>query len=211
VGVTEKAVAEQPPSAALADARIKGAHTRAFLAWYTAQGGQARTTRLLERMPERYRSLFDPGSADLGLLDSFWYPAEAMHIVIDAMLDGLDAQTRSRLAREGARAATEATLKGVHRWIFERVMTPERYLPRAQLLFSRYYQPGEIVKTEPAPFTHLSVFRGWTGHHPFICEMLFHSAIVVYGAMGCRGVSGARLRCLSEGAPDCAFSVCWAS
>jgi hypothetical protein len=197
------------PSPSLAQARMKGSHVRQFFVWYTEQGGQERTARLLYRVAERYRQLFDPKSADLGILDSTWYPAESIHSLVDGIIDGLTPSERTQLARDGARIAIQATLRGVYRWLFEMMMTPERYVRKAQTLFSRYNEPGVLTKTETAPHTHLTVVRGWTGHHPYMCELLFYSGIAVYEAMGCRNVVGRRLGCVSEGATECSYTVRW--
>jgi hypothetical protein len=190
-------------------ARMKGSHIRQFFVWYTDQGGQERTARLLERVPVWFRGLFDPRSPDLGILDSTWYPAESIHALVDGLLEGLTPQQQSQLARDGARIAIQATLKGVYRWLFQMMMTPDRYLRKAQVLFSRYNDPGELIKTETAPNTHLSVVRGWTGHHPYMCELLFYSSIAVYEEMGCRNVAGERLSCVSKGDVECRYSVHW--
>jgi hypothetical protein len=194
---------------ALAGARIKGSHMRPFLAWYTSQGGQERTGRLVDGVPEQYRSLFDPLRPDLGILDSSWYPAEPIHALLDGILEGVSAGDRTSFAREGARVAMEATLRGVYRFLFEMMMTPDRYLKKAQVLFSRYNEPGTVTKTEIAPRTHLSVIRDWTGHHPYICELMFYASIAIYENMGCRNVVGRRIACVSEGAAECRYTIEW--
>jgi hypothetical protein len=207
--MTETAPQAVVESTALAEARMKGSHVRQFFVWYTSQGGQERTTRLLNYVPETYRPLFDPRSPDLGILDSTWYPAASIHALVDGLTDGLSSRERTALAREGARIAIQATLRGVYRWLFEMIMTPERYLKKAQTLFSRYNEPGVLTKTETAPNMHLTVVRGWTGHHPYMCELLFYSGIAVYQAMGCKNVVGERLSCISDGASECSYNVRW--
>jgi hypothetical protein len=197
------------PSPSYAAARMKGSHVRQFFAWYTEQGGQERTARLLSRLPEEHRKLFDPRSPELGILDSTWYPAPSIHGLVDGIIEGLSAAERTQLARDGARIAIPATLRGVYRWLFEMMMTPERYVRKAQTLFSRYNEPGVLTKTETAPNAHLTVVRGWTGHHPYMCELLFFSGIAVYEAMGCRNVVGQRLSCVSNGDSECSYSVRW--
>jgi hypothetical protein len=189
-------------------ARIKGAGIVHFLGWYVDRFGQERLRRTAEEMPGPHRVYFDLGDRVLGVLASSWYPAPAIH----ALLDGFVAahpQDRETLAREGARSTIDATLKGVYRWLFETMMTPDRYARNAQKLFSRYYEPGLMTKEPLGERGHLSIVRDWPGHHPLLCDMLVHTAEYVYGALGCRDVRSPRTACVAEGAPECRFEITW--
>jgi len=208
--VSSSAAAVRPPAAsALASARVKGAHVRAFLIWYTAQGGQERSARLLEHVAPEHRPLFDAACPDLGVLDATWYPATAIHGILDGVLNGLTMAEEEALARQAATVMMQTTLRGVYRWLFEKMMTPERYMRNVQVLFSRYHDTGVITKIEVTPNTHMTVVRDWAGHHRYICELLFQASIVTYEAMGCREVVGNRLKCVSAGASECAYTITW--
>jgi hypothetical protein len=188
---------------------IKGALIRSFLIWYTAEGSQERTARLLNRIPRDLLELFDPRLPDLGMLDASWYPVTAVHRMMDVLVDGLNPDQRRQLAKQIARVAMEGTIKGVYRWLFEMMMTPDRYAQRAQMLFSRSHDTGIMTKTVTAPNAHLSVVRDWPGHHPFLCELLLYSSIPVYEAMGCHHVIPTRHSCVSEGGTECSYTVAW--
>jgi hypothetical protein len=189
-------------------ARMKGAGIVHFLRWYVERFGHARLRRTAAQMPEPHRVHFDLDDEVLGVLASSWYPAAAIH----ALLDGFVADhpdDREVLAREGAKATIDATLRGVYRWLFETMMTPDRYARSAQKLFSRYYEPGTMTKAPLGETGHLSIVRDWPGHHPLLCDMLVHTAQYVYGALGCKDVRTPRTACVSEGAPECRFEITW--
>jgi hypothetical protein len=188
--------------------RMKGAGIVHFLHWYVRRYGQARLRRTAEGMPPEHRVHFDIEDDALGVLSSTWYPAPAIHALLDGFIadHGDEHQT---LAREGAKATIDATLKGVYRWLFETMMTPDRYGRNAQKLFSRYYEPGIMTKEPLGDSGHLSIVRDWPGHHRLLCDMLMHTAEYVYGALGCREVRTPRTACVSDGATDCRFEITW--
>jgi len=188
--------------------RMKGAGIVHFLDWYVGRFGHPRLQATAAAIPDPHRAQFDPEDRVLGVLSSAWYPAAAIH----ALLDGFVADHRDDrevLAREGAKATIDATLTGVYRWLFQTMMSPDRYGRSAQKLFSRYYEPGTMTKTPLGDAGHLSIVRDWPGHHPLLCDMLVHTAEYVYSALGCRNVRSPRTACVSEGAPECRFEITW--
>jgi hypothetical protein len=103
------------------------------------------------------------------------------------------------------------TLRGVYKFFFDAMMTPERYAKRAHLLFSRYYDRGTLSKEVVSPTEHVTIIRDWPAHHPFLCEIMAYMAEYVYDALGCRGLTVARTHCVDSGDPDCRFVSRWAS
>jgi hypothetical protein len=189
--------------------RIKGAAIREFLLWYAGEHGAERLPALAARMRAENRVLFDLAQRHLGVIASSWYPAPAIHELLDLMSEGLSAAQRERLVRNGAQATIAATLRGVYRLLFETMMSPERYARNAQKLFSRYCDTGTMEKTAPAPRTHRSVIRDWTSHHPLLCDFILHTGVYVYGAMGCRDVRLEKQACVARGDGECVFLVTW--
>lgn len=190
-------------------ARIKGAGIHQFLNWYRVRWGAERLLAAVRALPPEQAAVFDLADPQLGVLPSQWFPATAIHGLLDRLMDAHSAEERSRIAREGATAAIESTLKGVYRWLFERMMTPDRYGRSAQRLFSRYYEPGTMVKLPLGEHGHLSVVTDWGGHHPLLCDFLIYTAEYVYGALGCRDLKIRRTACVSAGATDCRFEITW--
>jgi hypothetical protein len=197
------------PAPAAVDARIKGAGILPYVRWYAQRWGPERLTRMSDGIPAAYRHHFDLPDPHLGVLPSVWYPAPAIHGLLDRMLAEHPLSEHEMLAREGARAIIDATLTGVYRWLFETMMTPDRYARNAQKLFSRYHEPGVMTKTPLGGAGHLSVVRDWTGHHPLLCDFLIHTADYVYHALGCQDLLIRRTSCVSQGGPDCRFEITW--
>jgi hypothetical protein len=188
---------------------LKGAGIVPFLRWYCGHFGEEQLRRAASALPAADRAHFDLRDGLLGVLASSWYPAPVVHALLDRLQLEHPGQ-RELLAREGARAVIDTTLRGVYRWLFETMMTPERYGRNAQKLFSRYNDTGVMTKEPLPPAGHLSRVRDWSGHHPLLCDMLLHTADYVYSALGCREVKVRRVTCVSEGAPECRFDITWA-
>ena len=190
--------------------KIKGVAIREFFGWYVSRFGADYVQARIARLPERVRGQLDVDHPYLGILDSEWYPAELVHQLLDSAARGMSPDERAQLMRDGARAALSATLRGVYRLLFETMMTPERYLRRAQALFSRYFDTGTITKIAESRNSHLTHIHNWSSHHPLLCDFVQYTAETVYGAMGCRSVESARLSCVSTGGALCSFRVTWA-
>lgn len=195
----------------VSEARIKGAGIQPFVSWYSAVWGRERLVAAAAGLPPDLRAVFDLGDPQLGVLPSQWFPAAAVHGLLDGLLAGHSAEERVRIARDGARAIIESTLKGVYRWLFEMMMSPDRYARSAQKLFSRYYEPGTMIKTPLGETGHLSVVKDWTGHHRLLCDFLIHTADYVYAALGCRGVQVRRIACVGDRGEECRFEITWSN
>jgi hypothetical protein len=189
--------------------KIKGEGLRQFLQWYIATFDKARLAGFLVDLPPHLAGHFDLSQTSLGLVSSAWYPAEVFHVVIDRMLADYTAEQRAGFAKRAARATIDATLKGVYKFLFETMMTPDRYAARAQKLFSRFYDTGTMTKVKLAPTTHLTEIRGWTSHHPVLCDVLLYTGDPVYSALGCKNVTTRRIACVANGDPLCSYEVSW--
>jgi hypothetical protein len=189
--------------------KIKGVAIREFFAWYKSRFGQAYVAERISRLPAQAQSAIDVEDEHLGLIDSNWYPAELVHTLLDSAARGMSASERTQLMRDGARVALSATLRGVYKLLFDSMMTPDRYLRRAQALFGRYFNTGTITKTAETRTSHLTLIHNWSSHHPLLCDFVQYTAETVYGAMGCKNVESSRLSCISTGAALCSFRVTW--
>lgn len=188
---------------------IKGEAVWQFVRWYIANWNEARLASFVREIPPELGAAFDLQAPHLGVIASSWYPARAVHALIDRMLEGYTEEQRVAFARQAARVTIEASLKGVYRFLFETMMTPTRYANRSQTLFSRYYNTGTMTKTPLGPRSHLTVVSGWTGHHPVLCDVLLYIGEAIYPYLGCRNVAVRRLECVSSGAEMCRYKVSW--
>jgi hypothetical protein len=189
-------------------ARIKGAGLREFAKWFGEAHGAAIVRELFARLPPDARELFSADDPYLGVVSSVWYPAKAVHALCD-QIEYFIRDAREAKMREGSHAAIRANLHGMYKWMFQTMMSPERYAKNAQKLFSRYYEPGEMVKRFDGPTAHITTVRGWTGHHPLMCDSMRYTADVVYGMMGCKDVTSRKTACVSTGAKECIFRISW--
>lgn len=188
---------------------IKGVAVREFVKWYRDSFGHEYVAGRVGRLPYEIRSQLDLADAHLGIADSEWYSAGLVHALLDSAARGMSADERRQLMRTGAQVALTATLRGVYKLLFDTMMTPDRYLRRAQSLFSRYFNTGTMTKVAEGPAAHLSLIHDWTSHHPLLCDFVQYTAETVYGAMGCKNVESARLSCVSTGGELCSFRVRW--
>jgi hypothetical protein len=192
--------------------RIKGSGIHPFLAWYSGAWGQDRLARAIGRLsPDDAIALGFTETDRFAILSSSWYPASAIHALLDALLTDHSADERAAIARDGGKAIIESTLRGVYRLLFATMMTPQRYARSAQALFERFYEPGTMTKEALGDHGHLTVVRDWPGHHPLLCSFLVHTAHYVYTELGCADVRVQRTACISDGAGDCRFEVLWSA
>ena len=182
---------------------------RQFLRWYVAKYGRGRLTEHLARLPDGRASEIDLDQPNFGIVSSGWYPASTFHALVDEMLEQYSPEQRQSFAREAAKATIDATVKGVYRFLFEAIMTPDRYAKRAQQVFDRFYDAGTITKQVVARNVHLTRVVGWTSHHPVLCDVMLYTSEYVYGLLGCRNVTVKRLGCISRGDASCSYEIRW--
>jgi hypothetical protein len=84
-----------------------------------------------------------------------------------------------------------------------------RHARNAGKLFSRYDEPGTMTKEGLGATGHLTVVKGWTAHHAMLCDFILHTAVYVYGVLGCRDFKVERTRCTGQGDDNCTFEMTW--
>jgi hypothetical protein len=194
---------------ASAEPKVKGVALREFLSWYAGAHGADAIRSIFTTLPKEARPDLLQDAPNLGLIASGWYSAKAVHAVLDHLTSRLPPAERQRIAREAAQAIMRETLTGVYRALLETFISPDRYARNAQRFFSRFFDQGTMTKTKTAPNTHLTVIREWAAHHPFLCDLVMQMPVPVYGMMGCKDVRVKKLRCISDGDPDCAYDTTW--
>ncbi len=190
-------------------AQVKGEGVRQFIEWYTQTFGAERLAQRVAGMDPAASAAFDLRQPNLGIVASSWYPVASFHALIDVLLADYTEVERQAFAKQAARATIEATLRGVYKFLFETMMNPDRYAARAQKLFSRFYDTGEMTKVKAAPNVHVTEIRDWTGHHPLLCDVLLYTSDPVYRALGCKNVVARRLACVAAGDALCSYEVRW--
>lgn len=189
---------------------IKGAALREFLGWYAAEQGPRTTQRVIEDLPAHLRSWFDAKQESLGVLASIWYPADAIHALLDRMTLGMTPPERERFALEGSAAVMRSTLSGLYRTLFKILASPERYAQFAPKVWAHYYRSGSFHIDQPEPGLAVAHVRDWETHHPILCDMNRGAAIVIYENMNLSNVKVTRDACLERGDDGCQFTIRWA-
>jgi hypothetical protein len=189
--------------------RIKGVAFGEFLNWYSRRHGSAAVDAAVLAVEARFGEGLDARRPSFGVLASHWYPAELVHDLLDRLTGPCSPAELDAMALEAANFIMGRNLKGVYRTVFKMFATPERYLRYAGKLWSMYYDTGRLIVSASEPRVHRVMYADWTSHHPFICRMNMAASHPIYDAMGCRGVTHQRLRCVLEGDADCENLVRW--
>lgn len=184
--------------------RSKGATFREFTRWVEMQYGHARLIEGWSRLPPPLQQLVNPRATALGIEASAWYPSALPNRLLDAFLAGMSLEERSRVIREGTRHALSRTFRGVYKFVFTAVMTPERLAQHIQKIWDLHYDSGIDVWTMKAPGHIETRIEGWIGHHTNTCDILRESSVVMLEMLGCHDVENRRVRCVGAGDPHCA-------
>jgi hypothetical protein len=198
----------QVSKAANSVAHVKGAALLPLLDWYARRYGQE---RLLAALRGASLALIDTREPQFGILTSGWYEAGPVHALLESLCSSFTPAERADFLREGGRAIIEATLTGVYRWLFQAMMTPERYARNADRLFGRFYDSGVLRKEILGPRHHRTHLTEWRAHHRIICEFFPSTLEYIYSSMGCQGVCVRRSACIDDGAAECTLEVTWES
>jgi hypothetical protein len=189
--------------------RIKGAAFREFLRWYSNEYSHERLVAALAAAGDRVDDPLESESPLLGVLANVWYSSSTVHALLDELTRGLGPEERTTLADRASEAVMAATLHGIYKALFRLMATPERYAKYGPRLWTTYYDSGtshiELVSSNRA----VSTVRGWSAHHPFMCELNRGAARAIYGAMGCQNVQVKRVACVESGAAECRFVTTW--
>lgn len=189
--------------------RVKGAALREFLRYLHGTLPDGELERRLQALDEETRSALDISKSRVGVLASSWYPASAIHTLLDQAF-ALDANVDyTRDIQAGAAAVMTATLHGIYKVLFRTMMSPARYAKHAQKLWSRYYDRGQVTKIEAGPTAQRTEIRDWTSHHRVLCDLNYAAARHIYEAMGCHDVEARRIACVSHGDDHCGFEITW--
>lgn len=188
---------------------------REFVLFCEQHDDRARIERALRALHEAYPADVDCERPGGGFLASRWYPAELVHVLVDAVIAGRDEADQTALAARAAGAIMGRTLSGVYRLVFSTFATPELYARHAGKLWALHYDNGSLQtaierRDRTHAVAHTRVTR-WLGHHPFICMLNGAAGKPIYEAMGCRDVRSETVACVARGADHCAWLTHWSA
>lgn len=164
---------------------------REFVAWY-GETHPGKLQEVINELPSELQAPFDSAPPTLGMLPSRWYPAPAVHAVVDSMLEGMRPADVEQLAR-AAGSTTVARMKdqGVYNLLFRWVLRPSNYSKIIQAMWTLNYDSGRLE------------------NHPFLCRTNVAVKLNVWEAMGCANASIDEQFCISQGAPYCGSIISW--
>ena len=197
------------PSLTRALGRVKGLSIVELAKGIRREYGADALARMVAALPAPFRHGLRADLENLGILAGTWYPIEILNSLYDQLAADLSAAEQHRLAQTIGKEYVDRLLRGIYRFIFESLMTPERYVAHAQRLWDQGCDTGKLELTQVSPQRVDGRILDWPGHHPLGCEVAHHIGVHIYLAMGCRGVKS-RYQCKAQsGADACTGSYFW--
>ncbi len=200
-----------PPSVVPASGEpcIKGSVVREFAAFVESARGASFLRNTVSTLPNDIREGIDLERPGLGLLPSQWYSARFVHALLDAIVAGTPEPDRQPLYRAAARQAVRTMLRGIYRWLFERISTPSLYARHIQRIWDMIHTGGTRRIVMLAPGEADSIVESWPAHHPVLCELVSETTVAIFESMSCTDVHAERLECVSRGNPRCRTRITW--
>lgn len=199
---------EQSPSPE--ESAIKGTAIREYLLWYGNEYGQDALEGVWARLPADMRSQLDGSHPALGILPATWYPIPLAHAILDSISEGRSQQELDLAARHAAQCVVQRVHRGVYRFVFRNIATPERYAKHIQRLWNMLHTTGSRRIVLTSVTTAESYVENWPDHHPTLCLATVHTMAEIFRAMGLRDVSVEVRECVSKGDRRCHTHLEWA-
>jgi serine/threonine protein kinase len=218
--VPPRAASSRPPSlsaprssgsirVAAARGRIKGTAVRAGLLWFAETYGEALLARVHERASPELRSLLRPADPAFGIMASGWYETHLIGELL-GVLDGLAAPEDSReLASRLAAVVARDNVNGVYRALFRLIASPPLLAANAQRVWGTYVDEGTLTVRLLAPGSFEAHVRGWSHHHPNVCQMLRPLIEHMLRSVGYNALVVERTQCIDHGDGQCLFHGTW--
>ena len=188
---------------------MKGSALGAWIAWYAAHRDIAELMAVVERIPVEARGDLDPTSPTLGLIPTAWYPAEAVHHLLDGLSEGMTPTELTALIRESTAASVDDGVRGIFRLAFDLLATPERYAKHIQRFWNQLHDTGTRSVQIIGPGEAFSIIEDWPGHHPMLCEVTMETMAAIFRKMGLEDVEVIRVECVSSHDPRCRAVLRW--
>jgi serine/threonine protein kinase len=204
-----------PPSSGPASAsriatsrgRIKGTAIRAVVTWFAHTYGDAAMALVVGRASPELRAILRPGDPAAGIMASGWYDTER----VGELLDGLESVAAPTDPGEFCSRVGEALARdnvhGVYRALFRLIASPTLIEANAQRVWQTYVDEGTLTVRLSGQRGFEARVRGWSKHHPTVCRTIPPAIEHVLRAVGYKGVSVARTRCVARGDGVCEFET----
>ena len=166
--------------------------------------GEVQLERVRQRLsPEARQAIYESH-----LVPSDWveltHAVENM-VVIDAVIGRGDATLCHQLVRELA----AEHYGGIYRFLFRMLVSPRMIVERAERLWSRYYDRGDVsaeMRGEHAAVVEIRGCPDLPRHHEW---MILPYMQEVLERVGAKNVAATQTRCVADGAESCVCELKW--
>jgi hypothetical protein len=161
--------------------------------------GLAKVTAHLE--PEDAQRLESP------ILASAWYPVSFLLAVMKGAKAEFGGKMPDLITQMG-RASADYAHTTVYKLVFK-VGSPQWIISKASVIFSSYYDRGQMVVTESGPgFANVEV-RDFGEPAPEFCERIAGWCVRTFELSGAKKVQLNHVTCVCKGAKACRFEGSW--
>jgi hypothetical protein len=191
---------------------MKGAAVRELVLWYTREYDASILRAVVRRLPSQFDADLDPNAEGFGILASRWYDVRVCHLLLDATVANHPREKRDELLRRMMRKGLESSARGVYAFAMRQIVTPAFYARHIGRLWHLLHDTGErAIEISSTNRNHAySRTWSWAGHHPHLCRLNQHTMSAILEMAGCRDVSFAKHRCVSEdGGKECLYEFDW--
>jgi hypothetical protein len=141
------------------------------------------------------------------ILASAWYPVSFLLAVMKGAKVEFGTQMPDVINQMG-RASADYAHTTVYKLVFK-VGSPQWIISKASVIFSSYYDRGQMVVTESGPgFANVEV-REFGEPAPEFCERIAGWCVRTFELSGAKSVQLNHVKCVCKGAKACRFEGSW--
>jgi len=141
------------------------------------------------------------------VLSSAWYPVSFLLAVMRATRQEFGAGMPDIVAQMG-RASADYAHTTVYKFVFK-VGSPQWIISKASVIFSSFYDQGQMVVTEKGPrFANVEV-REFGEPAPEFCERIAGWVVRTFELSGAKNVQLPHVQCVCKGDKVCRFEGTW--
>jgi hypothetical protein len=188
--------------------RMKGAMLAEYIRWFASNHDSEHVRRFVRSDGLSIAAGLDADRPAFGIVPSEWYSAAVFHRLLDVAFERMTDAERAQCIDRSTDAVSAQLIRGLYAVLFALVATPDRYSRHIQRAWNQLHDTGVrdvVVASDHA----MSTIREWPGHHTVLCTMVHSTTRAIFSRMLDRPVRLERLRCVSDGHPDCASRLTW--
>jgi serine/threonine protein kinase len=194
---------------AAARGRMKGTAVRAGLLWFAEAHGEPLLVRAFDQASPELRSVLRPSDPAFGVMASSWYDTSLVGELFDLLERVESPEDASDFTSNLAAAIARDNVNGVYRALFRLIASPPLLEANAQRVWGTYFDEGTLTVRVTAPGSFEARVRGWSHHHPTVCDLLRPFIENVLRGIGYNACVVERTQCVVDGDGQCFFLGTW--